>query len=226
MNDNGLVSQINKTGERVFYSPSPQLTYYSLATGSLASNTYRGFHRIDKTIPGAKDVFESFFTASKQQIISILSQVKREDDLNEYSDEICRRLVEGLTKNIVREQLQSYNKIRKPVDIVIEHMVSMGEDFEQIRQSVTKYLFLPLDSEMFQSDFVFTDSELYHLKLRRRYTFKDIRSKAQYQQIQAFLRDKADRLGLGARIFFDLVWKERFKSQGTNLLGTNPRKNA
>jgi hypothetical protein len=222
MKEHELVNQINKTGDRVFFRPRPQLTYYSLATGSLASNTYRGFHRIDKTKPGAKDVFDSFFTRSKQEIISNLNKVKSDDDLDKYSDEICKRLIDGLSNNIVKTQLQSYNKIRKPVDIVLEHMVSMGEDFELLRPDITKHLFLPLDSQMFQSEFVFSDSELFSLGLRRNFTFKDVTTKSKYTQVQTFLRKKADTLGLEARIFFDLVWNDRFRSQGTNLFQTNP----
>ncbi|MEI8603702.1 hypothetical protein [Pseudoalteromonas sp. B160] len=39
--------------------------------------------------------------------------------------------------------MQSFNKLRKPVDIVFEHFVAMGEDFAPARKAATPWLFLP-----------------------------------------------------------------------------------
>jgi hypothetical protein len=129
-----------------------------------------------------------------------------------------------LSKNIRKDQLLSFNKLRKPVDIVIEHMISMGSDFNSVRQSLTKHLFLPLDSQMFQSSIVFSDEEIQYLKIDRTFTFKDIRSNSHYYEIQSFLSDKAARLNID-RIFFDLLWNERYKSNGGNLFETNLKNN-
>lgn len=220
---NDLVRRINETGERVFYNPRPLLSYYTLATDSLASNTFRGFHRIDKAKPGSKGVFDSIFIQNRDYVIKNIKKANTEENLNECENEICQKLIYGLKNNIVSSQLTSFNKIRKPVDIVFEHMVSMGEDFVDARKAIVKHLFLPLDSQMFQSDFVFSDTELTLMKIKRNFTFKDIESKEHYLHIQDFLKRKAEKLGLGARIFFDLIWNDRYTSSGTNLFGTNPR---
>ena len=53
-----IINKINFVGERVFYNPTPLIDYEMLIKNSLGSNTYRGFHKINKTEQGSKDVFE------------------------------------------------------------------------------------------------------------------------------------------------------------------------
>jgi hypothetical protein len=81
---------------------------------------------------------------------------------------------------------------------------------------------LPLDSQMFKSDFVFSDNEITKLHLKRNFTFKDIDNQKQYSEIQNFLKEKAEKCGIDNRIFFDLVWNDRWNSNGNNLFETNP----
>lgn len=99
----------------------------------------------------------------------------------------------------------------------------MGNDFDNARQYLTKHLFLPLDSQMFKSNFVFSDKEISELKIKRTYTFKDIEDENQYYEIQEFLRQKAIKVGISNRIFFDLIWNDRYKSAGKNLFETNDK---
>jgi len=215
------IEDINKTGRRVFYNPTTKLEYEFLAQKSLGPNTFRGFHKIDKIKPGSSHVFKSVLIENSQSIIKQLNNLKTEKELNDFSNELCKELLKGLKKNINNKQLASYNKIRKPVDIVIEHLVSMGEDFNQARERITKHLFLPLDSQMFQSEFVFSNSEIRKLNLSRRFTFKDIYEIEHYFTIQEYLKNKASKIGLEERIYFDLIWNNRYNSKGGNLFETN-----
>ena len=77
---------------------------------------------------------------------------------------------------------------------------------------------------MFQTNFVFSDTEIKKLGISRKYTFKDISKEKLYHDIQKFLMDKASTLGLEARIYFDLIWNDRYKSNGSNLFDTNPKR--
>lgn len=211
------IELINKAGRVLFYSPTPFYDYQYLAKKSLAPNTYRGFHKLDKSNPGAKDIFEKIFLQNSKYIIDSINSIDSEYQLNLLEQDICTILKMHLKKNINNRQLTSYNKVRKPVDIFIEHLISMGANFSMVRKSVTKYLFLPLDSQMFRSRLVFSDREVVELNIDRRFTFKDISSESHYNEIQAFLKEKADRIGLKDRIFFDLIWNDRYKTKRINL---------
>jgi len=216
------IERMNKVGDKVFLNPSPLLSYDKLAKCSLGPNTYRGFHRIDKNQDGASKIFSQVFGKKRSIIQDGIRKVNSENDLDNLLKGICKNLLGGLKANIRADQLTSFNKIRKPMDIVIQHMVAMGEDFNDARPKVTDLLFLPLDSQMFQSDFVFSDQEVKHLRIKRTFTFTNIECESHYADIQAFLREKADRIGLNHRIYFDLIWNDRYKSSGTNLFFTNP----
>lgn len=218
---------LNKTktvGKRIFYNPNPLYSYEYLVQHSLSSNTFRGFHRIDKSKSGAGQVFRDVLNQQSNLITQSIINAKSETDIDLLSNELKTILKLELAKNTNNYQLQSFNKIRKPIDIVLEHMVSMFDGFAEVRQKIIPFLFLPLDSQMFMSTFVFSDLEIKELKLKRSFSFKDIWDKSKYQELQKFLKEKAEKLEID-RIFFDLAWNERYNSIGGNLFDTNPRKN-
>jgi hypothetical protein len=215
------IASINKVGTQVFYNPKPLLNYDTLIKKSLGPNTYRGFHKVDKNRPGSKHAFEKVLFDNSKFIIKNLRAAKTEKDLDNLEKEICKILKKELKKNIDTRQLNSFNKLRKPIDIVIEHLISMGNEFSSVRKTLTEHLYLPLDSQMFQSTFVFSDKEIAELKIKRSFTFKDIVDDKHYYEIQSFLKQKAVAIGVSNRIFFDLVWNERYKSKGKNLFATN-----
>lgn len=218
-----ILQKINNVGDRIFLNPTPLLSYEYLAKNSLASNTYRGFHRIDKCQPGASQIFEGFLLSNKQDIIKELNNISSEKELDQFADSLCDSLSHQLKVNIKDHQLTSYNKLRKPIDIIIEHMVSMGKDFANHRNALIPFLYLPLDSQMFKCNFVFSDSEIKELEIRRTFSFKNIKSKEHYQKIQNFLKQKISNEGVNSRIYLDLIWNKRYESSGTNLFLTNPK---
>ncbi len=215
---------MNEVGDTVFLAPTPLLGYEELVLKSLGSNTYRGFHRKNNTCLGASHTFRDVLTKKKDYLINALNNLTSEIELNKLANELCSELKIELSKNIKPSQLQSFNKARKPVDIVFEHFVAMGEDFAPARKTVTPWLFLPLDSQIFQSEFIFTAQEAMALDIKRRFTYKDIKTAQHYADIQKFLKNKAAKIGLNHRIYFDLVWNNRYESNGTNLFLTNPRR--
>lgn len=219
------IKRTNEVGDTVFLAPTPLLSYEELVLKSLGSNTYRGFHRKNNNCLGASHTFRDVLTKKKDYLIHALNNLASEMQLNTLANELCSELIVELSKNIKPSQLQSFNKVRKPVDIVFEHFVAMGEDFAPARKTVTSWLFLPLDSQIFQSEFIFTTEEAKVLGIKRSFTYKDIKTAQNYAEIQNFLKDKAAKIGLNHRIYFDLVWNKRFESNGTNLFLTNPSRN-
>lgn len=221
----GQIKRMNEVGYTVFLTPTPLLSYEELVLKSLGSNTYRGFHRKNNNCLGASHTFRDVLTKKKDYLIHTLNNLTSEIELNTLANELCSELKIELSKNIKPLQLQSFNKVRKPVDIVFEHFVAMGEDFAPARKTATAWLFLPLDSQIFQSEFIFTTEEAKALGIKRRFSYKDIKTAQHYAEIQNFLKNKAANVGLNHRIYFDLVWNKRFESNGTNLFLTNPSKN-
>lgn len=218
------IERINEVGDRVFLNPQPLLSYEILVQKSLGPKTYRGFHKEEKEKEGAAEVFRSFLTKDKGYIVETIRKSNSQESIDELSNYICKKLKVKLINN-KKNQLKSFNKLRKPVDIFIEHIVAMCDSFdESTRQRVTEWLYLPLDSQMFQSDFVFSDLEIDILKIKRKFTFKDIESEDRYHNIQSFLIKKGKKIGVKHRIYFDLEWNNRYQSSGTNLFATNPEK--
>jgi hypothetical protein len=126
-------------------------------------------------------------------------------------------LKSSLKKNINNSQLDSFNKLKKPIDIVFEHFIAMGDDFADIKNIITPFLLLPLDSQMFLSSIVFPDNEIKGLNIKRSYTFKDITDKQHYYEIQEYLKDRAQKLQFDYRIYFDLIWGDRYKMKSSEI---------
>jgi hypothetical protein len=70
------IAEMNRVGQRIFYNPQSLLSYETLVKRSLGPNTYRGFHRIDKSKSGAKDAFETILIDNSNLIINSLLKSK------------------------------------------------------------------------------------------------------------------------------------------------------
>jgi hypothetical protein len=209
---------LKKIGTEVFFEKRKTFDYSTLTHGVvLGPNSYRGFHKIDKSKTGSKEAFETVFTKNKDFIITELKNVKNEKELDTIENEICKKLKSALKKNIDNRQLDSFNKLRKPIDIAVEHFIAMGDDFVEVKNIISPFLFLPLDSQMFLSNVVFSDSEIKELRIKRTFTFKDITDKQHYYEIQEYLKTKAQKLGIENRIYFDLIWGDRYKRKSSEI---------
>lgn len=129
------IKRMNGVGDMVFLTPTPLLSYEALVLKSLGSSTYRGFHRKNNNCLGASHTFRGLLNEKKNYLIHALNNLTSEVELNELANELCSELIVELSKNIIPLQLQSFNKVRKPVDIVFEHFVAMGEDFAPARKT-------------------------------------------------------------------------------------------
>jgi len=193
---------------------------------AVGSNTFRGFHRCEKKQLGAKSVFVSYFMATKKLLVAKLSVIRSRPELNVLCNEICADLRIRLT-NIKPWQLVSYNKLRKPVDLYIEHLVSLSGEMAGVRTRLVPSLALPLDSQMFAHPELFTDDELRRHSLSRRSTFQGVRSEDCYQSLQQLVDAKAKAIckvqGKAFHpIYYDLLWNGRYtKTQARNLFESN-----
>jgi hypothetical protein len=225
---------------RVFLEPGNRYSWEEIVGGApvltaqgmirrmfaVGTNTFRGFHRVNKKCPGAQEAFRSHFNEKKFAILKALSHVKTRDELHELQKQFSEAL-RGRLWNIKSKQLGSFNKIRKPVDLYIEHLVAMAGDFDDHRHKLTPLLFLPLDSQIFKHPELFTERQLTDHGLSRASTYKDVETEKSYLELQDILQKKADTVSnkLGQPfppIYFDLVWNDRHANWGGNLFETNP----
>jgi len=192
----------------------------------VGTNTFRGFYKVDKDKSGAGEAFKGYFISNKDNILYKLMKVESTQDLSNLENDI-RNDIKGRLKNIRQEMLTPYNKIRKPLDLYFEHLVSMAKEIDTKRIHLINYLSLPLDSQMFMQPDVFSDRDLQIYRVSRDSTYKDVFTEEAYDGLQKIVRKKA---GLLTKeicktfypIYFDLLWNNRYKNWGLNLFETNP----
>lgn len=224
-----LVRFVEK-GEKIFLGPGelyPSSEIISGKKSAVGPNTFRGFHRINKSKRGASAVFRRYLTDRKNEIVRGLLKVKSSQELDTLENKICDGVRAELT-NVRPEMLRPYNKVRKIIDLYIEHLVSMAEELSPNRASLVPFLNLPLDSQMFSNEEVFLEEELSAHGLSRRSTYSSVKDEEVYKCLQRRLEEKAGNLSSQLsgrrfrRIYFDLLWGGRYKNPGSNLMETNP----
>lgn len=226
--------------DRVFLHPAPRYSWDEIVSGApvrsqsgetrrmfaVGQNTFRGFYRVNKACPGAKEGFINYFLEQRAALVGSLLSVRTRDDLNKLSDRICEGVRTKLT-NCSPAQLRAYNKVRKPVDLYLEHLVAMARELDEARARLVPLLILPLDSQILAHQGLFTEPELFGHGLSRASTYKDILAKATHGALQAILAQKAAAVAEARGrqfhvIYFDLVWNNRYCNWGGNLFETNP----
>jgi hypothetical protein len=190
---------------------------------AIDNNTYRGFHRINKSLKGPKEIVEIFINSRLSWIIDCLKIVQNKQKYEYICKTITEELREQLKKNVKHHMLESYNKVRKPVDLILEHIVSMATELTEYRKSLIPFLAVPLDSHILNSDFIFDQKSKALLGIKRGATYSDISCQRQYDDIQAFIQEKAADISTTFYpIYFDLLWNDRYRRNGGNLFKINP----
>lgn len=226
---------------RVFLHPQPTYEWAAIVKGTkvdgrrlvaVDKNTWRAFHREDKSGHGAKDVFIPYFSDNpgRDQIIQQLAEVQSINELDDLSNRMCIQLRHELaTGNIKSSQLtpNKYNKIRKPVDIYLEQLVSLATELTPYRERLIPMLRVPLDTWIFGHPSLFTVASLRAAGLRRNSGFGELELEADYLQLQSQLRGLAAQCSVHHNIpfhpiYFDLLWGNRYTRTGGNLFELNP----
>ena len=135
-NENALFEQIQQKAEIIFNAPFPTYKYDGIIFGcnvkspigngytqmsAVGTNTWRGFHRTPNSLSGSKDVFTGYFKERVAFIIDTLKSIRIVEELDHFENEIYLGIRKRLQGNIRSDMLTSYNKIRKPIDLYIEH---------------------------------------------------------------------------------------------------------
>ncbi len=193
---------------------------------AVGQNTFRAFRRVSKNCPGAKKEFSNYFVEERASLADALSALHNRVGMHRLSNRICDGIRARLI-NISPPQLRAYNKIRKPVDLYLEHLVAMAVELDRVRETLIPLLFLPLDSQILAHPGLFTDEDLATHNLSRSSTYKDITSERTYSDMQKLLVKKAEAVAAKRRrpfypIYFDLLWNHRYRNWGGNLFETNP----
>jgi hypothetical protein len=214
-----------KRAEQIFLNPSSRWGWERIVGEAVGANTFRGFHRIDKSKPGAKEAFVGYFIDEEPSLTKSLMAVRTRDELDGLSDRICEAVRKRLG-NCSPMQLRSYNKVRKPVDLYLEHLVAVDANLDKVRAEFVPLLFLPLDSQLLAHPALFTTDELSRHGLSRSSTFSDIDSRENYDSLQQLLARKAQAISeaWGAPfhvIYFDMLWNDRYRRAGGNIFETN-----
>lgn len=223
-----------KTAVQVFFVPSTQYRWEEIISGVLVTyldggserrdavgTTFRAFHRIDKSpgAKGAKAAYDLFFREKQELIRNDLSQVKSRHDLHQVCEAWRTRIAKNLV-NVKPHLLESYNRMRKPIDLYIMNLVALAKEAVDLRERLIPMLFLPLDGEMFQKAFCI--EELQKHGLSRRSKYGDVKTEAEYLSLQRIIqersRDWSDELGMDVHpIYFDMMWRDRAGAQGGNI---------
>ncbi len=197
---------------------------------AVEQNTFRGFHRCNKDSFGAKFYFVKYFTENKDVLIGKFNEVQNKADYEQILNDICTDMKNSLRGVIVDKHLHSYNKLRKPVDLYVQHLISMSKETKYLRSKLTPFMGLPLDSQIFQSQLIFTEQELRRNNLTRRSSYGNVSNADCYNSLQNLIIEKSSEISLKLDnrkfypIYFDLLWSDRINRKGSNLFEMNPGK--
>jgi hypothetical protein len=176
-------------------------------------------------LPGSAEGFRGYLLNHAEKLLRELAHVNSATDLDTLADRVGEA-VKARLNNIRPTMPRSYNKIRKPLDLYLEHQVAMAHELADVRSRLTPWLRLPLDSQMFQLPHLFSEGDLHRLKLSRQSTYQAVASTTQYQALQSLVQERAREYStLAGRpfhpIYFDLWWNDRYRRSGGNLFEVN-----
>lgn len=240
MYDSDRLHRFIDRAEQLCLQPRPSYSWHAIVTGApvarsngtirriaaVERNTFRGFHRLDKSAPGAGTVFQDYLVRRQDRLLDALRRLRSKEDLHRLENNLSAEIKDRLG-NIKPAMLAPYNKIRKVLDLYVEMLVTMAQELEAERQRLVPWLHLPLDSQMLASPILFTGGELRSHRLTRTSTYASIRSESAYRELQRLVAAKARALGERSDrpfhpIYFDLLWNDRYRNRGGNLFETVP----
>lgn len=230
-----------ETAEAIFLNPRKLYSWNDIVNGvrdgggtkskyGVAPNTARAFHRTESfkeknkvTNDGPLAIIKRYFSENITAKAAEIASIKGRNELDKLSDAHATELKKKLSGVVKPQLLESYNLLRKPVDLYMEHLVSMSYELAEVRHALVPCLYLPLDSQIFQysgigDDELFSDQLLNENGLpRQKAGFSWVKDKHVYEVLQKQATKRATALSakLGKpfhSIYFDLIWGDR--SQG------------
>jgi hypothetical protein len=233
--------QLADRAAQIFLAPSHRYPWADVMTGCAVSsadgmlrqfravdrNTFRALHREDKSEP-VGEPFIGYFVQHRDRLVPELLRVASRAELDRISDEIAEGL-RGVLGHLKASVLAQYHKLRKPVDLALECLVTISVELDAARETLVPLLFLPLDSQMFGQKLIFTDAELARFGLTRESGFGEVRSREAYLCLQDIVARKAAQVSQVTGqpfhpAYFDLLWGGRYRNWGGNLFETIPER--
>jgi len=247
--NNEFWAYVSKKAEQTFIRPERLYPWDSIVQGvsvcksdgtkermyAVAPNTWRAHHRKDTTRAGSSKIFMNFFTDNKNKILNDLQGVKNRSTLhgvaNFWVSEIRPKL-----NNVKTHILNSYNSIRKPIDLYFYCLVSMAVEVpNETRSFLIPILFLPVDSQILgtfslgrnQEFHIFSYNQLRELGLTHQSSYGHVKTENTYNKLQDIITDRAKEVGKCCSapfypIYFEMLWNERYKRTGENIFELNP----
>lgn len=237
-----LLKQALKSAEKIFLCPSVLYRYEDIIKGVKVNGTLKKAVSINTTQAFGKklsygnfyenknkamEVCDEVFFSKKDWIINELcSNIRTKEAMDAFEHELFKSIQEALlvytTPTLIGE---SYNRIRKIVELYIEHIVSMSSEIDSpTRKQLIPLLFLPIDSWIIKNELIFDSENIYLWGLTRRSSFGEIKTKTLFDEMQLYLDKKANNIStaLGEEfyvIYFDIFWRNRLNRTGGNLFG-------
>ncbi len=246
----GFWKKVATRAEVVFCRPSVLYAWDDIVSGVMVSppggpprvmaavsaNTWRAHPRKDKGKEGSAAVYQRFFIANKESILTGLRNARNRQELHALANKITSQ-IKGRLTNTEDHVLASYNSLRKPVDLYLEHLVAMAEEVDpKTRSRLVPFLYLPLDSQILGSfpipeegeDYsLFTSQELKTRGLKVGSSYGHVTTETAYLDLQEIISRRAKEVAASAGvpfhpIYFDMLWNQRYARGGRNLFETNP----
>lgn len=248
MINNDVVNKIFIKAQTVFLNPTSLYCYDDIVYGiyindkdgeiardkrgrkkkmcAVDSNTLRAFERIDKRSEfGPKYLLYEYLRLHKNYILNNLKKIQSQQELDNLEICITNELKNYLARNVLKDRFMSFNRLRKPVDLLIEHLVCMSLELDEHRSRLLNYLFIPLDSQIFGSE-LFRKDQLDSVGISPNSTFGDLTCNKAYYYLQKIITKQAKEISSIYKInfftiYFDLLWGIRYSKWGGTLFETN-----
>lgn len=243
-NEIAIYKQALQSAETIFLYPSVTYPYADIIKGvsvndkwkkAVNTNTTQAFGK--KLVYGnfgenkkkAMEVCDELFLSQKNRILEALySTINTREEMDSFEHELFQELKAAFlpysTLSLIGE---SYNRIRKVVELYVEHIVSMASEVEpKRRKTLIPLLFLPIDSWIIGQEHIFNDNSISGWGLTRNSSFGEIRLKSLFDDMQHYLVEKAKKISTAIDapfhvIYFDVFWGDRLGVPGGNLFGVH-----
>lgn len=239
--DKNILIKALKKGKEIFTEPESLYTYDEIITGAnikgktmkaVANNTFMAFgYPLNENAKKVKNIYEDYFIKNKTNIIRELKNVDTLNDMDNLERAIYNDIYSKLIE-IKAEKLDSYNRIRKPINLYLEHIVSMSDSIDNDqRKKIAPHMFLPMDKFIFNSEYIFTGLEKKKWRVNGNVGFGVVKTEELFYEMQNSLIEKAKAVSELLqedfyRIYFDMFWGSRIESEERNLFLSNLNKNS
>ena len=229
---------VSAAAENIYHNPTILYPYEDVIKGvrvgsklmkAVDQSTFQAFGRFTPNMFRVQDCFIEYFIRIKDRIISRLDSVNGRNDIDMIEKDVFKDLMMLLQTKTDTTRLDSYNRVRKPINLYIQHITALAREISN-REELIRNLYIPLDRVLFGNTNVFTTQEIIQFKLDAKQGFGQIRNIEHYYRIQDFINEKALRVSseIGLRfypIYFDLFWNDRYLRNSCNLFYSNLKAN-